>query len=46
MKNDTAINIVLPLALKNKIQENAKSKNISLNALVRLILTEYLERNN
>lgn len=45
MKNNAAINMVLPLELKNKVQEMAKSKNISLNSLVRLILTEYLERN-
>lgn len=46
MKNDTVMNIALPIELKNKVQEKAKSKNISLNSLVRLILTEYLERNN
>lgn len=45
MKNDTVINIALPTELKNKAQEKAKSKNISLNSLVRLILTEYLEKN-
>lgn len=43
MKNDTVINVVLPLELKNKVQEKAKSKNISLNSLVRLVLTEYIE---
>ena len=42
MKNDTVMNIALPIELKNKVQEKAKSKNISL---VRLILTEYLEKN-
>lgn len=45
MKNDTVMNIALPIELKNKVQEKAKSKNISLNSLVRLILTEYLEKN-
>lgn len=46
MKNDAVINIALPLNLKNKIQQNAKSKNISLNSLIRLIVTEYLEGNS
>lgn len=45
MKNNTVMNIALPIELKNKVQEKAKSKNISLNSLVRLILTEYLEKN-
>lgn len=44
MKNDTVINIALPTELKNKVQEKAKSKNISLNSLIRLIITEYLEK--
>lgn len=44
MKNDAVIHIALPLNLKNKIQEKAKSKNISLNSLIRIILTEYLDR--
>lgn len=43
MKNDSVINIVLPLELKKKVQEKAKTKNISLNSLVRLVLTEYIE---
>lgn len=44
MKNDTVINIALPTELKNEIQEKAKLKNISLNSLIRLIITEYLEK--
>jgi predicted transcriptional regulator len=42
--NDDRINVVLPEELKNKIQELAKKKNISLNSIVRIALTEYLER--
>lgn len=45
MKNDTVMNIALPKELKNKLQEYAKNKSVSLNSLVRLVLSEYLERN-
>lgn len=44
MKNDTVMNIALPTELKKKLQDTAKSKNISLNSLVRLILTENLTK--
>ena len=44
MKNDTVMNIALPTELKKKLQETAKAKNISLNSLVRLILTENLKK--
>ncbi len=44
MKNDTVMNIAISKELKEKIQNKAKQKNISLNALIRLIITEYLER--
>lgn len=43
MRNDAVINVALPLELKDKVIKCARSKNISLNSLVRLILTEYLE---
>ena len=44
MKNDTVMNIAISKELKEKIQNKKKKKNISLNALIRLIITEYLER--
>lgn len=44
MRNDTVMNIAISKELKEKIQNKAKQKNISLNALIRLIITEYLER--
>lgn len=46
MKNDTVINIAISRELKEKAQEEAKSKNISLNSLIRLLISEYLERKN
>ena len=46
MKNDEALSVVLTAELKEKVKEMAKKKNISINSLVRLALTEYLERNN
>lgn len=45
MKNDTVMNIAISTELKEKAQNYAKEMNISLNALVRLSLTEYLKRN-
>lgn len=39
------INIVLSEELKKAIQEISKKKNISQNALVRLAISEYIERN-
>lgn len=42
---DSAISIVLSKELKEKIKELAKKKNISQNALVRLAISEYIERN-
>jgi metal-responsive CopG/Arc/MetJ family transcriptional regulator len=44
--NTEAINVVLPKELKVKIKEMAIKKNISRNALIRLALTEFLERNS
>lgn len=40
----TTISTVIPKELKKQIEELAKKKNISRNALVRLALSEYLER--
>lgn len=42
--NSEVINVVLPKELKEKIKTLADAKNISLNALVRLALSEFLER--
>lgn len=42
---NSAISIVLSEELKEKIKELAKKKNISQNALVRLAISEYIERN-
>lgn len=46
MKNDEVLNIVLTTELKQKVKEMAEKKSISINALVRLALSEYLERNS
>lgn len=43
MKNDTVMNIAISSELKERAQKEARAKNISLNSLIRLILTEYLE---
>lgn len=42
--NSEVINVVLPKELKDKLKEAAKKKNISQNALVRLAITEFIER--
>jgi len=42
---DSAINVVLSKELKEKIEEFAAKKHISQNALVRLAISEYIERN-
>lgn len=43
--NTETINVVLPKELKDQIEDFAKKKSISRNALVRLALSEFLERN-
>lgn len=43
--NSEQICIVLTEELKEKIKELANKKNISQNALVRLAISEYIERN-
>ncbi len=42
--NDTPLNIMLPKELYENLKKEAKSKNISLAALVRMVLTEYLNK--
>ena len=46
MKNDEVLNVALTADLKQKVKEMAEKKNISINALVRLALSEYIERNS
>lgn len=43
--NSETISIVLSKELKEKIKELANKKNISQNALIRLAISEYIERN-
>lgn len=43
--NDKALNIKIPESLHQSLTELARKKNISMAALVRIILTEYLEKN-
>ena len=43
--NDKALNIKIPENLHQSLTELARRKNISMSALVRIILTEYLEKN-
>ena len=43
--NDKALNIKIPNELHKKLRDEAKKKNISLAALVRLIGSEYFEKN-
>lgn len=42
--NDKALNIKIPSELYDKLKKEAKKKNISLAAFVRLICSEYFER--
>lgn len=41
--NDGLIKFVCPPSLKSQLQKLAEARNISLSALVRLILTEYVK---
>ena len=43
--NKEQVCIVLSKDLKEKIKEFANKKNISQNALIRLAISEYIERN-
>lgn len=40
--NDVKVNLVMSQELYQKIKDTAKQKNISMSALIRLILTENL----
>lgn len=41
--NDKSLNIKIPENLHNDLTNMAKSKNISMASLVRIVLTEYIE---
>lgn len=43
--NDKALNIKMSSELYEQLQNEAKKKNISLAALVRMICSEYFEKN-
>ncbi len=43
--NDKTLNIKMASELYDKLKEEAKKKNISLASLVRLICSEYFEKN-
>lgn len=45
MLNDKVLNIKIPSELYNKLKEEAQKKNISLAALVRMVCSEYFEKN-
>jgi len=42
--NDKTLNIKMPSELYEKLQDEAKKKNISLAALVRMICSEYFDK--
>lgn len=44
--NNELINVVLPKELKDKIKVLANKKSLSLNAVVRLALSDFIERNS
>jgi predicted transcriptional regulator len=41
--NEIVIKFVAPLALKRELQRLAQARNVSLSALIRLILSEYVK---
>lgn len=41
MRNDKALNIMMPQQLYDKVKKEANEKNISLASMVRLIFSEY-----
>lgn len=46
MEEKISISLSMTRELKNKIVEIAKKKNITVTSLIRLAISEYLERNN
>ena len=45
-KNQALIKFVAPVDLKRDLKELAEERNIALSALLRLLTTEYVKRNN
>ncbi len=43
--NDVLIKFVAPQELKGNLQELANERNITLSAMLRLIISEYVKRN-
>lgn len=44
MENDTSICLVLPTKLKKEAKEKAKELGLSVNALIRMSLLEFLKK--
>ncbi len=42
-KNSKALNILIPIALYDKLKEDAEKKNISLASVVKMACSQYLE---
>ena len=42
--NDKALNIRMPIALYEEIKKEAKRKNISIASVIRIICSEYFEK--
>lgn len=42
--NDKALNIKIPKELYDKLKKEAEKKNISLASLIRLLCSEYLDK--
>lgn len=46
MSNDKALNIKLPDKLYQELKQSAERKNISLASLVRMVCSEWVEKNS
>lgn len=44
MKNDKALNLVVPLELYNRIKEEAGRRCVSIASIVRMACAEFLEK--
>ena len=44
-KEQTTVCIVIPRQLKSRLQRKAKERNISFNAIIRMISSEWLSKN-
>ncbi len=45
MKNKTVKSLIISEDLKKRAEEVARKKDLSLNAVIRIALSEYIERN-